>query len=187
MKPVKSKKPTNRRGRVLLLLTLLCIAPRLWADFANGALAYHQGRYEQAYSIMRTLSEAGNDQYTGLAQYYLGMMHLNGQGARQDYKQAAQWLRKAAQKRVEQAQYRLGNLYLQGNGLPRDYEYAYAWYRVAAAFGHQKSIGAVDKAKSFLSARELAEAEKLFLKLLAKYGPTEEDLNPPTAGSSATQ
>ncbi len=169
---------------VLLSVMLLLSSTTAIADFSQAVVAFHRGEYERAYATLRSLSETTNDEYTGLAQYYLGVMYLNGQGIEQDYTEAAKWLRKAAERHIEQAQFKLGNLYLQGNGLPKDYEYAYAWYRVGAAFKHKQSIQALAEAKRFLSPAELAEAEKLSAELIQKYGPREEDKNPPSTGST---
>ena len=101
-------------------------------------------------------------------------MYLRGQGVEQDYGEAAQWFRKAAERRIKQAQFRLAELYMQGRGVPRDYEYAYAWYRTGAEHEHKKSIGALPSARENLSAGELEEAEKLARKFIRQYGPKEE-------------
>ncbi len=138
------------------------------ADFNDGVVAYLMGQYDKAYSTMRSLAESSNHAY---AQYYVGMMHLNGQGVEQDYKEAGRWFRKAAEQRIPQAQYKLGMLYMKGQGLPQDYEYAYSWFRVGASHQHKKSIEAIARAKEKLSEEELKEAEKLGLEFIGKYGP----------------
>ena len=141
------------------------------ADFIDGVFAYNRGDYERAYNTMRSIAETSED---GLAQYYVAMMYLRGQGVEQDYGEAAQWFRKAAERRIKQAQFRLAELYMQGRGVPRDYEYAYAWYRTGAEHEHKKSIGALPSARENLSAGELEEAEKLARKFIRQYGPKEE-------------
>lgn len=153
-------------------IVLACLLPGpTLADFYDGVFAYSRGEYEQAYNTMRSLAETSND---GLAQYYVAMMYLRGQGVEQSYEEAAEWFRKAAQQRVKQAQYRLAELYMSGRGVPRDYEYAYAWYRTGAEHQHKKSIDALPAARENLSDQELEEAEKLSRQLIRQYGPEKE-------------
>ena len=54
-------------------------------------------------------------------------------GVPQDYGQALQWLRRAAEQEVAMAQHDLGSLYANGEGVPRDYTQAYLWFNLAAA------------------------------------------------------
>ena len=56
------------------------------ADFNDGVVAYLMGDYEKAYNTMVSLAKT--DEKDGLAQYYLGMMYLKGQGVAQDYEEA---------------------------------------------------------------------------------------------------
>ena len=154
----------------VIFLACLWAGPAL-ADFVDGVFAYNRGDYEQAYNTMRSLAETSED---GLAQYYVAMMYLQGQGVGQSYEEAANWFRKAAERRVKQAQFRLAELYMQGRGVPKDYEYAYAWYRTGAEHQHSKSIDALPAARENLSEDELEEAEKLARKFIRQYGPKEE-------------
>lgn len=162
----------------IYLTLLLCLFASLpvRADFNDGVVAYLMGQYDTAYATMRSLAESSNHAY---AQYYVGMMHLNGQGVAQDYEEAASWFRKAAEQSISQAQYKLGNLYLNGQGLPRDYEFAYSWFRVAAIHGHRKSIDALPGAREKLSEDELKEADKLSQEFIKKYGPKEGEAGKP--------
>jgi TPR repeat protein len=170
-------------GRIMknpVIAFLLCVALVLGssaarADFNDGVVAYLMGDYERAYATMRSLAEATDHAY---AEYYLGMMYLNGQGVEQSYKEAGEWFLKAAKNRVPQAQNKLAGLYAEGRGMPRDMERAYAWYRVAAAHNHQLSIEALDGARARLSPEELAEAEKLAEQWITEYGPDEKSGEP---------
>lgn len=143
------------------------------ADFNDGVVAYLMGDYEKAYNTM--ISLAKTDEKDALAQYYLGVMYLKGQGVEQDYEEAGNWLRKASENRLPQAQYKLANLYTEGKGVPKDLEFAYVWYSVGAAHQHQLSVKAVDKAKARLSETEFTEAQKLIPEYLEKYGPKPEE------------
>jgi len=152
----------------LLALTLLFLATSIVrADFSDGVFAYLKGDFDSAHATLRPLAETADH---GLAQYWMGVMYLQGQGVEQSYEEAAKWLRKASEKSVPQAQHKLANLYMKGLGVPRDYEYAYAWYRTAAASEHKLSINMVDKAKEYLSAEELKEANKLSAEFISKFG-----------------
>ena len=153
-------------------VVLLCLfATTALADFNDGVYAYSRGEYKQAYDTMRPLAEISDH---GLAQYYLGMMYLHGNGVEQDYDEAAKWFRKSARQRIKQAQFRLAELYASGKGVPRDYEYAYAWYRVGSEHKHSKSIDALADARENLTPEELEEAEKLARQLIEEYGPQEQ-------------
>ncbi len=158
--------------RHVLVVTCLCAAvvPAARADFNDGVIAYTMGEYQTAYNTMRSLAETADHAY---AQYYLGMMYLNGQGVVQSYEDAGTWFRKAAEHSIPQAQYKLATLYFNGQGVPRDYEYAYAWYSAGVAHKHAKSIAAIADARARLSAEELVEAEKLSQKFIRDYGPKE--------------
>ena len=162
---------------IAALLLFLAAIPPAFADFNDGVVAYLMGQYDTAYNTMRSLAETADHSY---AQYYLGMMYLNGQGVEQSYEEAGKWFRKAAEQGIPQAQYKLGYLYSKGQGLPKDLEYAYAWYRVGAAHNHQKSINSIDDIKEQLSDEEFKEAEKLSMDFIKQYGPGEdEDPNMP--------
>ena len=156
--------------RSLLAAACLTLAgmPAAHADFNDGVVAYLMGDYQTAYNTMRSLAETADHAY---AQYYVGMMYLNGQGVEQSYDDAGTWFRKAAEHGISQAQFKLATLYFNGQGVPRDYEYAYAWYSVGAVHNHKQSQDAIADAKAKLSAEELTEAEKLSEKFIRDYGP----------------
>ncbi len=156
----------------LAILLAGLAATQAFADFNDGVFAYAKGEYDQAFNTMRSLAETSDH---GLAQYYVAMMYLRGNGVEQSYEEAAIWFRKSAEQRVKQAQYRLAELYMKGRGVPKDYEYAYAWYRVGAEHRHKKSLDALTAASANLSPAELEEAQKLSRKLIRDYGPKEEE------------
>lgn len=159
-----------------VVITALCLfAVTALADFNDGVYAYSRGEYKQAYDTMRPLAEISDH---GLAQYYLGMMYLRGDGVEQNYADAAKWFDKAARQRIKQAQFRLAELYADGKGVPRDYEYAYAWYRVGSEHKHSRSIDALAGARENLDPDELEEAEKLSRELIEQYGPEEQQQAP---------
>jgi len=142
------------------------------ADRNDGAYAYLQGDYETAYNTMISLAKTSDDK---IAQYYLGVMYMKGQGVEQDYKEAGEWFRKASEQGLPVAMYKLAKLYTMGEGVPKDLEFAYVWYSVAAVQEHQKSINMIEKAKSKLSDEELASANQLVAEYVEKYGPKDEE------------
>ena len=84
----------------LILLLCLILSQLIHADFSGGVVAHLMGDYEKTYTTMRALSESTNHVY---AQYYIGRIHLNGQGVKQDYKEAGHWFRKASEHAIAQA------------------------------------------------------------------------------------
>ncbi|MCG8325855.1 MAG: sel1 repeat family protein [Thiotrichales bacterium] len=161
----------------LLLLALLFTTPVVQADFNTGVVAYLTGDYETAYNTMISLADTSDD---AMAQYWVGVMHLKGQGVEQNYEEAGKWFRRAAEQSIPQAQYKLGRLYSDGTGVPQDNEFAYVWYSVAAAHQHKKGMNAAAGIKSELSDEEMKEANKLIDDYVEKYGPKEKvDPNKP--------
>ena len=144
------------------------------ADFNDGVVAYTMQDFDKAFPVFQSLAETSDH---AMAQYWLGMMCLKGQGVEQDYENAGKWFRKAAEQGIPQAQYKLGDLYYRGNGLPKDYESAYIWFSVGASHHHELSINAIEKAKNKLSEEERSEADKLIQDYVVKYGP-KEDIDP---------
>ncbi len=64
-----------------LLLALALPAHVLAADFEAGVEAYNRGDYATALKEWRPLAKRGDAN----AQYYLGVMHQNGEGVPQNY------------------------------------------------------------------------------------------------------
>ena len=60
----------------IIVMACLSATPVL-ADFSDGVIAYSMGEYKQAYNTMRSLAETSDH---GLAQYYVAMMYLKGNG-----------------------------------------------------------------------------------------------------------
>ena len=162
---------------LLPFLLLLLTSTASKADFNDGVVAYLTGDYDTAFNTMMSLADSTND---AMAQYWLGVMYLKGQGVEQNYEEAAKWLRLSAQQSIPNAQYKLAGLYSDGNGVPQDNEYAYIWYSVGASHQHEKSSQAIADAKAKLSSEELAEADKAIPEFIEKFGPKpEKDPNKP--------
>ena len=69
------------------------------------------------------------------AQFSMGVKFANGEGATQDYVQAAEWYLKAADQRHSLAQYNLGIMYAHGQGVTPDAARSAMWFGKAAQAG----------------------------------------------------
>lgn len=106
------------------------------------------------------------------SQYKLGLLYLTGNGALQDFAEAAKWLQLAAEQGYGPAQYELGLIYRNGYGLPTDHVQSYVWLNLAAAAGVQQAMAARDEVMRALSSKQLAQAQKISREwLAARTGP----------------
>jgi TPR repeat protein len=101
------------------------------------------------------------------AQYKLGLLYLTGNGALQDFAEAAKWLRRAAEQGYALAQYELGLIYRTGYGLAIDHVQSYVWLNLAAAAGIPEAVSARDEVMRSLSNKQLAQAQKTAREWLA--------------------
>jgi len=69
------------------------------------------------------------------AQFNLGLQFAIGVGEAQDYAQAAEWYRKAAEQNHSLAQLNLGIMYAQGQGVAQDDAQSVVWFRRSANLG----------------------------------------------------
>jgi uncharacterized protein len=69
------------------------------------------------------------------AAYGIGLMYDTGKGVSQDFGEAINWYRKAAEKGFAPAESNLGLMYETGKGVAQDYAQAADWYRRAAEQG----------------------------------------------------
>ena len=66
------------------------------------------------------------------AQYYLGMLYLDGKGVTRDEEAAAALIGRSAEDGFAKAQYQMGLLCEAGRGVERDEDAARRWYELAA-------------------------------------------------------
>jgi hypothetical protein len=66
------------------------------------------------------------------ASWQLALAYLKGIGVQHDERQAAKWLKRAANLGDPRAQAALSDLYVRGIGVQRDYVRAYTWASIAA-------------------------------------------------------
>lgn len=141
--------------KVALLLVLALLPVR--ADFKTGLKAYEQGDFATALKEWLPLAEKGDAH----AQYNVALIYARGQGVPQDYKQAAEWYRKAAEQGVAAAQYNLGVMYSNGQGVPQDPQEARKWFLKAAEQGvalAQTSLGNIYESGAFKNYDEALKA-----------------------------
>jgi localization factor PodJL len=74
------------------------------------------------------------------AEFEVGARLAEGKGTQQNYKEAAKWYSRSANRGFAQSQYRLGTFYERGLGLKADRDLAAAWYRRAADQGNIKAM-----------------------------------------------
>jgi uncharacterized protein len=73
------------------------------------------------------------DQQQAVAQFSLGRIYANGEGAPHNDAEAAQWYRLAADQGLGGAQFKLGIMYAEGKGVPQDHVLAYMWIELVVS------------------------------------------------------
>jgi DNA polymerase-1 len=96
--------------------------------FLKAETLYKNRKYIQAIQLFNQLCDLG---HAG-SQFYLGLMHLNAEGADEDYDEAVYWFHEAAQQNFAPAQYKLGEMYLYGKGIELNHDEAVYWFHEAA-------------------------------------------------------
>jgi hypothetical protein len=132
---------------------LACTQAR--ADFEAGLDAYGMGNYE--YAAREFAASAQRGEIRG--EYYLGLLHEEGQGLAQDLQLAWQWYMKAAAKGDVDAAFALGRLYSKGSGVARDLPVAYRWYSRAARGGHYLGAQERDKCARLMTPQQLEQGK----------------------------
>jgi localization factor PodJL len=86
------------------------------------------------------------------------VLHAEGAQGKPDYKTAAQWFRKAADRGIADSQYNLGILYARGIGVEQNLPEAYKWFSLASAQGDKEAIKKRDDVGGRLDAQSLMAA-----------------------------
>ena len=101
---VKGTKMKQMKHWILgVLLAVMLAGGALAGDFDKGLKSFLNKEYVIAIDKLIPLAESGNAQ----AQYYLGVMHENGEGVSQDYAKASEWYRRAAEAGYLPAKFKL--------------------------------------------------------------------------------
>ena len=116
--------------RWFLCCVLLASAQAIAGPYEDGIAAYDRGEFAAALSLWLPLAEQGN----ASAQYNVAVLYEKGQGAAQDFREAARWYLKAAEQGDPDAQYSIAVLYEKGIGVvaPSRSD-AQKWYALAVA------------------------------------------------------
>ncbi|MBL1293273.1 MAG: sel1 repeat family protein [Thiotrichales bacterium] len=127
--------PYRLKMKYYLIFGLLLLVNSANADIEEGLEAYLSENYKQAFIKLKKPALQGHS----LAQMLLGDIYFSGQGALQDYLEAAKWYRKAAQQDQIEAQFKLGSMYDIGQGVIQDFKEAIKWYRKSGEQGYSES------------------------------------------------
>jgi uncharacterized protein len=110
------------------------------------------------------------------AQFVLGFIYNEGVGVPQDYAEAVNWYRKAADQGNADGQLSLGAMHSEGHGVLRDYAEAAKWYRRAASQGStaaQLYLGVAYRDGRGVP-QDYVEAHKWFNLAVSQLSPTDD-------------
>ncbi|MCE2485665.1 MAG: sel1 repeat family protein [Desulfurellaceae bacterium] len=83
-------------------------------------------------------------------------------GSPQDYAEAVEWFRRAAEQGDTSAQLNLGSMYFRGEGVPQDYTMAHMWYNLAGTgVGGEYARELRDNVAAQMTPVQIAEAQRL--------------------------
>ena len=85
--------------------------------------------------VLPAPARSGVDYTNADVQFGLGLKFASAAGAAQDYAQAADWYRKAAEQNHGLAQFNLGTMYAKGQGVTQDDAQSVVWFGRAANLG----------------------------------------------------
>lgn len=130
-------------------------------------LGWHAGspssQHEQA-AVPRTADsrETAQDAERKSAQYEYeqGEKYYYGRGVSQNYAEALEWYRKAAEKWHTGAEISLGWMYEYGQGVSRDYQMALSWYLKAAAQGNNDAQRGIERVEKLISAQAVGNTRR---------------------------
>jgi localization factor PodJL len=94
----------------------------------------------------------------------LAVLHTDAGSGSRDYRMAASWFRKAAERGLKDSQFNLAVLNEQGLGMPRSPENAVFWYSLAAVQGDREAAA---KAKALEASLAPETAKQVHARLLA--------------------
>ena len=147
-----------------------CVAHAETSDnvFRRGLSAFNSGDFSTALRLWRPLAE-GDD---ARSEAGIGFMYHRGLGVTIDDREAAVWLRRAAEHGQAEGQLMLGMLFYYGRGVPQSFVQAYAWCDLAETNGNADATLCRDAAlESMPSDADRREAFHLVVELRERYGP----------------
>lgn len=145
-----AQKPSEKGAKVVgIVVSIVILMILLWSIPWSG-------------SETPIVNETTVITHTPAEQYNKGIEYYN----QEDYVEAVEWFKKAAEKKHVEAQFYLGECYDLGQGVTKNKVEAMKWFRKAAEQGHadaQFRMGCFYYGGSYV-AEDLAEAEKWFRK-----------------------
>ena len=141
----------------LIALSLTLADAARAGPFEDALAAYKRKDYASAFSLFRSLAEAGDPR----AQDNLGVMYGKGNGVPQDYAESFKWHRRAAEQGFAHAQGNLGVMYAKGDGVPQDYVRAHMWLSLSASKGEQIAVKNLEIVERQMTPAQITEAQRL--------------------------
>jgi TPR repeat protein len=141
----------------LLLVIGLLFSGQSVADIKGGQAAILKGEFAKAFKEFKEDADKG----IAHAQAAVAVMLHIGQGVKRDLAKAFSWYRKAADNGYEAGIANVGIMYYKGAGTTQDDVKAYAWLDVASHIRGGREHNAKARVASFLSPKQLKQAEKL--------------------------
>ena len=133
-----------RRYITIVCITFLLVFTAEAATLDDAKLAIRTQDFARAAKILKPLARKGDKQ----AQYQMAVLYRNGQGIKENPKNAAYWLDKSARQGYKRAQYLLGTFYEDGVGVKSNRKNAIYWYSAAAKQGHKNAAKRLEKIQS---------------------------------------
>ena len=119
-----------------VLVAALFASSALAQSYDDGVKAYNKRDFHTAMKNWRPLAEKGDLK----AQFNVGLLHAQGLGADQDYKEAVRWWTLAAEKKSPEAAFQLGRVYEEGrDGVDKNAVEAAKAYRKSADLGNAQA------------------------------------------------
>lgn len=106
-----------------------------------------------SFEACQRLASAGNPD----GQFGLGMLFLEGNGVKQDYRNSFDLMYKASMQGHAAAQFQVGQAYVNGQGVKRDFEKAYAWFLVARENGNSIASRGIQ----FMESKDLVKKSRM--------------------------
>jgi len=122
----------NKKFWIAGVFSLALSGTALAATMEEVTAAIKEERFERAARLLMEITGGGDAE----AQFLLALMFENGRGVTQNYREAFQWYKKAADQGLPGAQNNLAQLYGQGKGVKQDVKEAFRLYRRAAEAGY---------------------------------------------------
>ena len=89
------------------------------------------------------------------------MMYSEGIGTTKNAKEAARWVRKAAQQGFAEAQYVMGLMYAHGEGVTSNASLAYAYLSLASLSGLEEAQKDLERLTEILTEQQISQGKQL--------------------------